>query len=61
MTKEEAAIVSAYTGYLIGDFSYMAEYCERIMDMAIFTHQYPEMREDIRAASKADFVAMSIF
>ena len=31
MTKREAAIVSAYTGVLIGDFNEMHRYIEEIM------------------------------
>lgn len=31
MTKREAAIVSAYTGYLIGEFSDFQAYAEEVM------------------------------
>ena len=60
MTSKEAAIVSAYTGYLIGDFSIMAEYCEKILDRPIWTYQYPTLRDEIQKKSKSDFVAMKI-
>ena len=39
MTKQEAAIVTAYTGMLIGDFGDAHEYMEKIMDRPIFTHE----------------------
>lgn len=60
MTKTEAAIVSAYTGILLGSFSDMAEYCERILDRPIWTHQYPELRDEIKEKSKKDFSSMEI-
>lgn len=37
MTKREAAIVSAYTGILIGDFSDMHKYIEEKLDRAVWT------------------------
>jgi len=60
MKSSEAAIVSAYTGYLIGDFSLMHEYCEKILGRPIWTHQFPELRDEIREKSKDDFVGMEV-
>lgn len=60
MTKREAAIVSAYTGYLIGDFSEMHKYVEEIMGRSIWTHEFPDIRDDMRQKSKADFIGMNI-
>jgi len=60
MTKSEAAIVSAYTGYLIGTFSATAEYCEKLLGHPIFTHQYPALRDEIKEKSKVDFTAIPI-
>ena len=39
MTKKEAAIISAYTGILLGEFSDMHEYIEQILGRPVFTHQ----------------------
>lgn len=36
MTKREAAIVSAHTGILIGEFSAMAEYVSEIVGHGVF-------------------------
>ena len=62
MTKKEAAIVSAYTGILIGEFSGMHEYVEEIMGGPVFTHQMgnKEFCEEIKAKSKEDFISMEI-
>ena len=57
MTKQEAAIVAAYTGYLIGSFSDMHEYIEKVMNRSVWTNEMgnKETAEEIRKASKADF------
>lgn len=62
MTKQEAAIVSAYTGYLIGSFSDMHAYIEKIMRRPVFTHEMgdPDTRGAIRAASFGDFTNIEI-
>jgi len=39
MTKREAAIVSAYTGILIGSFSDLHQYIEEIMKRPVWTHE----------------------
>ena len=62
MTKREAAIVSAYTGYLIGEFSTLHEYAEKIMGRPVFTHEFGSLRlaEALRRQAKIDFVTISI-
>ena len=61
MTKREAAIVSAYTGFLCGEFSDMHEYIEEIMGRPVWTHEMGDngFEEMIREKSKEDFVALS--
>ena len=39
MTKREAAIVSAYTGVLIGDFDEVHKYIEELLGRPVFTHE----------------------
>lgn len=62
MTKEEAAIVSAYTGFLIGSFSDMHAYVEKIMGRPVWTHEMGDKRiaDEISEKAKADFVAMQV-
>lgn len=40
MTKQEAVLISAYTGYLlVADFSDVAEYCQKVLGRPIYTHE----------------------
>ena len=62
ITKREAAIISAYTNYLIGDFTDMHQYIEEVMDRPVFTHELanPLVVEEIREKSKNDFIDLEI-
>lgn len=62
MNKREAAIVSAYTGHLIGSFSEMHRYINEVMGHSVFTHQMAAegFEEKLRKATKADFVAIDV-
>ena len=59
MTKREAAIVSAYTGYLIGEFSDFQAYVKEIMGRPIFT-QLPKIVDELKEKSKKDFMSIRI-
>ncbi len=63
MTKREAAIVAAYTGYLIGDFSVMHAYIEEKMGRGVQTAEMgldPNFMDNLRKLCKADFVAIKV-
>ena len=62
MTKTEAAIVSAYTGFLIGSFSDMYEYVEKIMGRKVGTSELGsiEILDEIKEKSKEDFMNIEI-
>jgi hypothetical protein len=62
MTKNEAAIVSLYTGYLIGDFSEMHKYAQEKLGRPIFTHEFAnkELFDELRELSKPDFVSIEV-
>ena len=62
MTEREAAIVSAYTGYLCGSFSVMHGYIEEIMERPVFTHEMgmKETAQQIKEKAKDDFCNISI-
>ncbi len=60
MNKREAAIVSAYTGKLLGSFTDMSEYCEKILGRPIWTQQYLELADEIKEKSREDFIKMEI-
>lgn len=60
LTKREAAAVSAYTGYLIGDFADMHEYAEELFGRPIFTHEFPRLADELREKSRPDFLAIDV-
>ena len=60
MTKREAAIVSAYTGYLIGEFSDFQTYAEEIMGRPIFTHDLTRLEYELKEKSEKDFMSIKI-
>lgn len=62
MTKREAAIVSAYTGILIGNFSDLHKYIEEIMGRPVWTHELgrEEIFDQIKNLSKNDFLSISV-
>lgn len=62
MTRQEAAIVAAYTGYLIGDFADMQEYIQKIMVRPVWTHELgnKDFVAEIHEKSKEDFVNIGI-
>ena len=62
MTKREAAIVSAYTGFLLGAFSDMHEYIEEIMERPVFTHEMgnKHFMEQLHEKTRPAFCAIVI-
>ena len=62
MTKREAAIVSAYTGYLIGEFSELHKYVEEIIGRPVYTHEMgnKETFDEIKSKAKNDFVSIEL-
>jgi hypothetical protein len=62
MTKREAAIVSAYTGILLGRFQDVHEYIEEIMGCPVFIHQLAsvDMMAEIAKRARADFMNLEV-
>lgn len=62
MTKKEAAIVSAYTGILIGSFSDMHEYIEEKLQRPVWTHEMGDagIAKQIKESAKDDFISITI-
>ena len=58
MTKKEAAIVAAYTDTLIGEFSDLHEYIEKILNRPVFSHEFAdkEIWVEIKEKSRQDFI-----
>jgi len=62
MTIKEAAIVTAYTGITIGDFSEAHKYIEEIMGRPVWTHEMADKATWalIKEKAKADFISMEV-
>jgi len=60
LTPRQAAIISAYTGMLCGQFSTMHAYVEEVMGRPVWTHEMADSETvaQIKAAAKADFLAL---
>ena len=62
MTKQEAAVVAAYTGIMLGTFSDFHEYAEKLMGRPIFTHEFAneELVQELQARAKPDFITLVV-
>ena len=62
MTKREAAIVSAYTGILLGAFEDLHEVVEEVMQRPVFVHEMgnKEIAAQIKGAAKPLFLEIEI-
>ena len=62
MNKREAAIISAYAGFLIGDFLELQKYVEQIMNRPVHTIEFAN--EDfvklLKEKSKKDFINIKV-
>ena len=58
LTREQAAIIGAYTGYLCGSFVDMSNYIEKILGRPVWTHELAseELQSEIKRKSKNDFL-----
>lgn len=58
MTRREAIVVSAYTGYCMCDFSEVHEYIEKKLGRPVWTHEFADKSiwEEIREKTKPDFL-----
>lgn len=56
LSKDQAVVISAYTGIACCKFSDIREYVERIMGRPVFTHEFAFMAEKIKEAARDDFM-----
>lgn len=61
LTTEQAVIISAYTGYLIGSFSDMHSYIEKVMGRPVWTHEIADKKfmSELHEKVKPDFIALA--
>ena len=60
MTKREAAIVSAYTGCLIGEFSDFHAYAEEVIGRPILEHNFSSVIKKVKDKNKNKIDFMNI-
>lgn len=62
ITKREAAIISAYTGYFIGDFGETHKYIQEILGRPVWSHEMASTKlwEEIRAKAKPDYISLEV-
>jgi len=60
LTREQAAIVGAYTGFAAGPFADIQNYAEKVLHRQIWTHELGQrsVAQELRDASRADFLAI---
>lgn len=60
MTRCEATIVSAYTGYFIGELDDLYKYLSELIGRPIYTHEIPAVLDEYHDRIKQDFVALEV-
>jgi len=60
LTKEQAIVVSAYTGFLCCDFSDMHKAVEKKFGHLVFTYEFASNGEQVCKAFKEDFLKLCI-
>ncbi|WP_411033366.1 hypothetical protein [Shinella sp. BYT-45] len=60
LTKEQAAIIGAYTGITASNFSVVHEYAERKLGRPIWTHEFADegLTAELKEASREDFLSI---
>jgi hypothetical protein len=60
LTKEQAAIIGAFTGFTAGPFGDIQEYAEKLLGRPIFTHEFAqkELVAELKEAARPDFFAI---
>lgn len=55
---DQAIVVSGFTGYLACSFSELHADVIKRLGRPVWTHEFPGLREQIKEAYRADFLAM---
>ena len=61
MTLRECAIITAYTGILMGDFNEFHKYIEELLGRSVWTHELADINIQnlIKEKSKPDFIKLN--
>ena len=62
LTKEQAAILGAFTGITFGPFSGIHEYAEKKLGRPIFTHEFAreDLMAELKLAAYEDFLSVCV-
>lgn len=60
MTRREATIVSAYTGYFIGGLNDLYKYLSELIGRPIYTHEIPAVLDKYHSKIRQDFVMLEV-
>lgn len=62
ITKKEAAIITAYTGILIGDFDEFRKYIQDILGRPVWSHELADkgLWDEIKKKAKEDFLHLEV-
>lgn len=62
MTKREAAILSAFTGIMVGEFADMQAYVDELLGETTFTLQYGSraFADRVKEAARPDFIRLNL-
>lgn len=60
LTREQAAIIGAFTGVTAGPFADIQGYAEKVLGRPLWTHQFANkaMADELKQAARADFLAI---
>lgn len=60
LTKEQAVILTAYTGIFMCNFDDLHQYAEKVLDRSVFTHEFAskEFMLNLKNASTPDFFSI---
>ena len=60
LTVEQGAIISAFTGILVGNFSDMHRYAARLFGREVWTHDFASeaFAAELKEKARADFMAI---
>lgn len=61
-TKEQALIITGYTGFTACNFGDFQEDVEKRLGRPVFTHEFARaaLRDELKEVYKADFIAMCV-
>lgn len=60
MNKREAAIVTCYTDFLIGDIGEVYRYLTEIAGQPVYSHEIPEVCRRYRKQIKEDYIRIKV-